>query len=81
MSYFKPQQKVHPSFNKHLLNFSTDEFYPMKECKKVLTNYLKDNNLFIQRTNNVKLDSNLEKMLNVHYTTFSIEERNIEWMK
>ena len=75
VSYYKPQQKLHPLFNKYLPNFSTDEFYPMKECKKVLTNYLKDNNLFIQGTNNVKLDSNLEKMLNIHYTTFSIEER------
>ena len=47
----------------------------MKQCKDVLINYLKDNNLFIQGTNNVKLDSDLEKMLNVHYTTFSIEDR------
>lgn len=75
VSYYKPQPKIHPLFNKYLPNFSTSEYYPMKQCKDVLINYLKDNNLFIQGTNNVKLDSDLEKMLNVHYTTFSIEDR------
>ena len=75
VSYYKPQPKIHPLFNKYLLNFSTKEYYPMKQCKEVLINYLKEHNLFITGTNNVKLDSDLEKMLNVHYTTFSIEDR------
>ncbi len=75
VSYYKPQPKIHPLFNKYLVNFSTKEYYPMKQCKEVLISYLKEHNLFITGTNSVKLDSDLEKMLNVHYTTFSIEDR------
>lgn len=69
---YRPNQKLQNIFSIYIKDFDTSKYYSLKECKEVLTNYLKEHNLFLPNST-VKLDDYLEKILSIHHKEFNID--------
>jgi len=75
---YKPNQKLHPLFSKYLPNFEPNRHYDLKVCKNVLISYLKENNLFSDEVNKVKIDDNLKELLKIREDKFYIDGKNYD---
>ena len=75
---YKPNQKLHPLFTKYLPNFEANKHYDLKVCKNVLISYIKENNLFTEEANKVKIDDYLKELLKIKEDKFYIDGKNYD---
>ena len=75
---YRPNQKLHPLFTKYLPNFETNKHYDLKVCKNVLISYIKENNLFAEEANKVKIDDYLKELLKIKEDKFYIDGKNYD---
>ena len=75
---YKPNQKLHPLFSKYIPNFEPNRHYDLKVCKNVLISYLKENNLFSEEVNKVKIDEYLKELLKIREDKFYIDGKNYD---
>ena len=75
---YRPNQKLHPLFTKYLPNFETNKHYDLKVCKNVLISYIKENNLFTEEANKVKIDDYLKELLKIKEDKFYIDGKNYD---
>ena len=78
LTLYRPNQKLHPLFSKYVPNFEPNKHYDLKVCKNVLISYLKENNLFTNEVNKVKIDDNLKELLKIREDKFYIDGKNYD---
>ena len=78
LTLYKPNQKLHPLFSKYIPNFEPNKHYDLKVCKNVLISYLKENNLFANEVNKVKIDDYLKELLKIREDKFYIDGKNYD---
>ena len=78
LTLYKPNQKLHPLFSKYIPNFDPNKHYDLKVCKNVLISYLKENNLFSDEVNKVKIDEYLKELLKIREDKFYIDGKNYD---
>lgn len=79
---FKPNQNIKPIFNKY--SSSTDNsFYTLKECADILVKYLKSHELFVQGTNEIRLNEELQNLLfkKEKVQKISFNDLQLKWKK
>ena len=78
LTLYKPNQKLHPLFSKYIPNFEPNRHYDLKVCKNVLISYLKENNLFSNEVNKVKVDDYLKELLKIREDKFYIDGKDYD---
>ena len=78
LTLYKPNQKLHPLFSKYIPNFEPNRHYDLKVCKNVLISYLKENNLFSNEVNKVKIDDYLKELLKIREDKFYIDGKDYD---
>jgi translation initiation factor 1 (eIF-1/SUI1) len=78
LTLYKPNQKLHNLFSKYIKDFEGNKHYDLKVCKNVLISYLKDNKLFSDEVNKVKIDDYLKELLKIREDKFYIDGKNYD---